>query len=206
MLQLRLKHGVRIFALILTIGAPAYASELCATIMDLARLPLPSASVRATDLATGKAYLKQSDKSGIACFSSVPAGLYAIDASLTGFLHVKYYPVLLTPAASQKLSFWLPFSEITEGGLGQESIISGTLLNRGSPADSAEICIVGTTGAPKTCTTTNDLGEYALAVPAGVHQIEIRIDKRNIYKSKLDVSTPGIYRDRLSLDGNKEKP
>jgi hypothetical protein len=161
---LQLKQDVFIWvgALILLTGSPVFASTLCAAVMDYARLPLPSVSLNATNLATGKAYVARTDKNGTACFVDIPEGLYSVEASLTGFLHVKYFPVRVTPSAKERLSFWLPFAEVTEGGIGQESTLSGTLLNNGSPLESAEVCMIRTVGASRTCTVTNDLGEYAL--------------------------------------------
>jgi hypothetical protein len=167
--------------------------------MDYAQLPLPSASLNATNLTTGKAYAARSDKSGGACFSSIPEGLYSIEASLAGFLHVKYFPVRVTSSATERLSFWLPFGEITEGGIGQESTLSGTLLDGNSPVESAEVCLIGTGGAPRTCTVTNDLGEYALVVPSGAYQAETRTRDGKVYKSTINASVPGIYRNRLTL-------
>jgi len=204
--QLKSNTLARILALIFLTGSPALASVLCVTVMDYARLPLPSASLNATNLLTGKAYLARSDKNGTACFSDIPEGLYSIEAGLTGFLRVKYYPVRVTSSAKEKLSFWLPFSEITEGGVDHESTLSGTLLSGGSPLESAEVCAIGAAGAPRTCTVTNDLGEYALVLTAGVYQTEVHTRDEKIYKSKIDVSIPGIYRNRLSLDANGAKP
>jgi hypothetical protein len=168
--------------------------------MDYAKLPLPSATITATNLGTGKAYQARSHKDGSACISEVPEGLYSVEASLTGFLHVKYFPVRITASETAKLSFWLPFGEIEEGGIGQESTVSGTLLSRGLPAEAAEICLLRVDTAAKSCTITNDLGEYALVVPPGAYDTEVRTKGGAVYKSRIDVSTPGIYRNRLSLE------
>jgi hypothetical protein len=174
--------------------------------MDLGRMPLPSASVTATNLASGKSYAARSDKNGTACFSGIPEGLYAIEASLTGFLHVRYYPVRVVPTVKQTLSFWLPFGEITEGGLGEESTLSGTLLKGGTPVEGAEVCMATAIGSQRTCTVTNDLGEYRLLGPAGIYRTEIRTKDGKVYKSKVDMSAPGTYRNRLSLDGGSIEP
>jgi hypothetical protein len=136
----------------------------------------------------------------------MPEGLYSVEASLPGFLHVKYYPVRTVPMAKQTLSFSLPFAEITEGGLGGESTLTGTLLAAGLPVESAEVCIIGVAGGPRTCTVTNELGEYALWGPAGVYLTEIHTREGRAYKSKVDMSAPGFYRNRLTLEasGNKQ--
>ena len=206
MSQVKRSVGATALVLILLSGFPIFASELCATVMDYARLPLPSASITATNLTTGRSYSARSDSKGMACLSDVPEGLYSVEASLAGFLHVKYYPVRAVPFAKQALSFWLPFAEIEEGGLGDESTLSGTLLRGIAPVQAAEVCLVAATGTPRTCTLTNDLGEYALLVPAGVYLTEIHTKDGRVYKSQIDMSAPGIYRNRLSLDGKSDRP
>jgi Carboxypeptidase regulatory-like domain len=202
---LPLIRWVRIIAPILLSPTAALATDLCAVVMDYARLPLPSASVNVTNLTTGKSYAVRSGKDGTACLSGIPEGLYSVEASLTGFLHVKYYPVRTVALAKQTLSFLLPFAEVTEGGLGQESTLVGTLLKGGVPVGSAEVCMIGVTAAPRTCTVTDELGEYALLGPAGVYITEIRTRDGQLYKSKVDLSSPGVYRNRLSLDASADK-
>lgn len=205
--MLRLKRCIvkLIIAVIFLLSFSAAGSEICANIMDYARLPLPSALLNATNLTTGKSFVTLSDKEGTACFSSIPEGPYSIEASLAGFLHVRYYPVRAVSSSKQKLLFSLPFAEISEGGVGDESTLSGTLLKGGSPVELAEVCMVGAAGAPKTCTVTNELGEYALVGPAGVYRTEVRTRDGKLHKSKVDISTPGIYRNSLSLDNNTDK-
>jgi len=46
---------------------------------------------------------------------------------------------------------------------------------------------------------TNDLGEYALVVPSGAYQAETRTRDGKVYKSTINASVPGIYRNRLTL-------
>jgi Carboxypeptidase regulatory-like domain len=205
MLQLTESRAFRVVVLILAWGGAAFAAELCATIMDYGRLPLPSATMNVTNLETGKSYATLSDKNGNACVSRVPEGLYSVDASLPGFLHVKYYPVRVDPVAKEMLTFMLPFGEIAEGPWVNESTLSGTLLKGGVPLQAAQICMVGLSGAPKTCTATNDLGEYALMGPAEVYNTEIRTRDGEVYKSKVDLSSPGIYRNRLSVDATSKR-
>lgn len=64
MLQLRLTGCVQAFAAVLIVGRPVFAADLCASVMDYARMPLMAASVSATNLSTGKSYAAKSDKSG----------------------------------------------------------------------------------------------------------------------------------------------
>ncbi len=206
MLQLSPTLCVRVLAAVLLAGSSAFAADLCAKVMDYGRMPLPAASVNAANLRTGESYVAKSDKSGTACFLGLPEGLYSVEASLSGFLHVRYYPVRVVAMAKQRISFWLPLGEITEGGLGDESTLSGTLVQAGSPVEAAEICIAATARTPRKCTVTNDLGEYALQVPAGMYTVEVHTRDGKEHMSKVDVSAPGIYRNRLSVDGEKNEP
>lgn len=205
MLPLRLNKGAAAFVVLLLVGCQAFGSELCASVMDYARLPLPTATVNATNLVAGETYTARTRKDGTTCFTGITEGLYSVEAFLDGFLHVRYYPVRVTASTKQTLSFWLPFGEITEGGLSRESTVSGTLRKGGSPVQSAEVCITGSSGAPKSCTSTNDLGEYALVVPAGVYRASIRLKDGKIHQSLLDLSVPGVYRDRLSFEDDHDR-
>src|ERR1022692_396309 len=163
-----LKKAVIVSLSALGLATPtlAFASELCATVVDSAHLPLPSASVKATHLETGKPYAGQTGNDGKTCVSGLPEGLYSVEAHLAGFLYVRYYPVRVGPSAKQNLSFSLPFAEITEGGVGDESTLTGTLRKDGIAVDSATVCMTSASTSLKTCTTTNDLGEYVLLGPA----------------------------------------
>jgi hypothetical protein len=182
------------------VAPPAFASDLCATVVDLAHLPLPSASVNAIHLATGKSYAGQTANDGRTCVSGLPEGLYSVEAHLPGFLHVRYYPVRVTPLAKQYLSFSLPFAEIREGGVVDESTLAGTLSSDGIAVDSATVCMTSASTSLKTCTTTNDLGEYVLLGPADNYDVEIRTRGGAVCKSRVDMSVAGIYRNRLSMD------
>lgn len=197
-----LKRGGRtlLFGTLLCIaGTCVKAAELCAHVADPSRLPLPSASVHATNLHTGKAYRASSNSNGAACLPHIPEGLYAVETSLAGFLNIRYYPVHVTYPSKTVLYFSLPIAEVNEGGVGQESTISGTLNQDSVPLADAKICILGDGDSQIACNTTNDLGEYALLVVPGVYGVEVCTRRGKQYKSTIDVSTPGIYRDKLEI-------
>lgn len=205
----KLRYGL------LRLGAPAcllacglFGSELCVTVMDAVPLPLPHASVNATNLATGKPYVAQADRGGRICLSNIPEGLYSVEAYDTGFMHVRYYPVQITAAAKTDLSFALPLGYVSEGAIGDEATLSGTLLKAGSPVTGADVCVSTAARTPRFCTVTNDIGEYALVVPVGEYdaQVSTRDGTGMTYRLKVDVSTAGVHRDLLSLDGNGGKP
>lgn len=201
MLQLNRSALLKLCSLSLLAAPCAWASVLCATVMDYAQLPLPTVSLTIINLTTGKAYQGRTDKSGVACVANLPEGPYSVEASLAGFLHVKYFPVHVVTANKQNLRFWLPFAELSEGGITEDSSISGTLSWHGSTLPFAEVCLSRQTS--RTCTTTNDLGEYALVVAAAEYEAEVRSNKGTIFRSSIDLSTPGVYRNRIVLKEDK---
>src|SRR5262245_51077628 len=107
--------------LLVGLGRPLAAASLCVHVTDPANLPLPDASLTAVNLVTGKIFSERTDRSGKACASAVPEGLYSVEVGMAGFLNVRYHPVRIGPAAASSLKFQLPFGEITEGPLAQEA-------------------------------------------------------------------------------------
>lgn len=93
-----------------------HASELCVTVNDPEDLPLPHAWVNVTDRIAVKTYNESTDSKGRTCLT-LPEGTYAVEAGLTGFLNVRYYPVRVTYPNPLNLTFRLPFGDITEGPL-----------------------------------------------------------------------------------------
>jgi hypothetical protein len=69
------------------------AAELCLRVADEGQQPLPAARVHVVSLGDGQAHDRQTDANGSSCLSGLPEGLYSVEASLQGFLHVRYYPV-----------------------------------------------------------------------------------------------------------------
>jgi hypothetical protein len=203
MLQvMRCGFVVLLFSGLASLCGSAKAAVLCANVFDLANLPLPDASVTAVNLGTNKRFGGRSDRTGKACIPALPEGLYSVEVALTGFLNVRYYPVRLAPVATHELRFQLPFGEITEGSLAQESTLSGTLKQDGAPIQSAKICIFASEGenaAPVTCSVTNDLGEYAIIVPVGIYTVELRLPQGTVQRSKIDLSNPGFHRNSITV-------
>ena len=198
----------------------APCSEACVTVLDLVGLPLPDASVVATNLTTSKMASGGTDERGTYCFPSIPEGLYSFESGLRGFLNVRYYPVHVTFSKPAELEFRLPFGETEEGISSNEAMINGTLRRAGGPVGNASICVMGQPNAkPIRCAQTTELGEYAIAVPPGIYYVEIRLDRSGEvrplfsqkspvklgadYRVRLDVSSPGDYRNRLSLPGDQ---
>jgi hypothetical protein len=168
------------------------------TVTDFSRLPLPSASVAVTHLTSGKVFSLITDKKGQACAKTIPEGLYSVQAGLTGFLYVTYHPVRVSANTPARLTFSLPIGEVTEGGIDDNATLSGTLIGKdGRPLKSAQICASSGSGVNQ-CIETNELGEYAFVIPAGQYTITIQ-SANHRRELKIDMSTPGEYRNKLSF-------
>jgi hypothetical protein len=177
-----------------------FASSLCVKARDYAELPLPGARVIAVNLQTNKLSSAQTDSNGKACISALAEGLYSVEVGLTGFLNVRYYPVRVAYPVAQNLHFRLPFGEITEGGIGQDVTISGTLLHNGAPVGGAEICVFSPDGtSPLTCGLTTELGEYALSFRPGTYDVDVKAAGVT-HRSRIDVLAPGVYRNLLAIE------
>jgi hypothetical protein len=124
----------------------ASAARLCVVVHDYADLPLSGAWVNIIDVTTAKAnagsqapsYSISTDAAGKAC-KTLPEGTYSVEAGLTGFLNVRYYPVRVALPYVVDLSYRLPNGPVGEGGVEQEAILSGTLRVDGKPLEDTKI-------------------------------------------------------------------
>jgi hypothetical protein len=209
--MLQVTHRFEIGAVIIVIAilgeSSLVAAAVCARVTDSAGLPLRNAWINVVNLKTNKLYTGQADPNGKACVSKLPDGLYSVEAGLTGFLNVRYYPVRIKYPAVEQLQFRLPFSEITEGLLSQDATVAGTLKTDGDTAvQGANICILELDHHTRvTCTVTNDLGEYAFSLPPGVYVVELQMSSGAVHRSKIDVTTPGSYRNLIGATPTKER-
>ena len=160
-----------------------------------------SAAVKVVSLLDiGKRFTTKTDADGKACAAEVPEGLYSVEASMAGFLNVRYYPVRVSFPRGANLSFQLPFGDISEGGTQPEAILSGTLRDKGKPRSGIRICLFENAAAnPVGCGVTNDLGEYVVTVPPGKYWLELSELLQKISRTKIDLSNSGYYRDKVSL-------
>jgi hypothetical protein len=208
---LRSNQAVLLSCLLNVVGhLGVHASEMCVRVDDYADLPLPNAWVNVTDLrntgvdsTTVRTFNKSTDSRGKACLA-VPEGTYSVEAGLTGFLNVRYYPVRVVYPNPVELSFRLPVGDVIEGGVSPEALLSGTLQLDGSAIEGAKICVLQQSGpGVVVCGLTNVFGEYALSVPPGVYRTELRTPRGQIYRSTVDVRHPGHYRDRVTTGGQE---
>jgi hypothetical protein len=181
----------------------ALADAICSKVVDPGDRPLPNAALKIVDLSDAtKHYVGQTDREGNLCISKIPEGLYSVEASLPGFLNVRYYPVRVVFPREVHLEFRLPIGYIGEGGIAPESVLNGTLKRGGEPAGGIKICLFdGASTTPSACDNTDDLGEYALTVAPGKYAVELSDrGKLKMPRRQIDLSVAGQYRDRLSLD------
>ncbi|MFN7919751.1 MAG: carboxypeptidase-like regulatory domain-containing protein [Bryobacteraceae bacterium] len=200
----------RWFLPLLSAAAVLGAELLCVDVIDPSDLPLPRAHVSVTPLTPGgERFDFETNESGKACLVEIPEGLYAVEVGLTGFLSARYWPVRIKFPNQQKLRFQLPIGEVREGPFTRESALSGTLREGAGPMVGARICLIPESGrAPLedcgTCQLTNSLGQYAFLIPAGKYRVEISPFGRPAVLSRIDLSSPGSYADRLKLPARRK--
>ncbi len=187
--------AVKLLLLVSVMWRPVRAGTLCSTVLDPAGLPVPNASITVVSLSdVTRQYRSQTDRNGNTCISNIAQGLYSVEASATGFLHAKYYPVRFSKTAPQKLLFQLPIGDVHEGGTAAEAVLSGTLKRADKVASGITICLYQADTLVG-CDTTDDLGEYAIAVPPGVYSIDISgVNVRSQPRQQIDLSSPGMHR------------
>jgi hypothetical protein len=179
---------------------------MCVRVVDYGDGPLGGASVTITDLQTGKVLSARAARNGEVCVTKIPESLYSVEAGLEGFLNVRYYPVRVAPEAVQRLSFRLPFGEITEGMLVQDAILSGALKRDALPIQDAKICILPLEGEiPRACAVTNELGEYAITLPPGAYRVDVKLIDGLTQRTDIKISGPGTYRNLIAVPPPKDK-
>jgi carboxypeptidase family protein len=177
------------------------ALSICATVTDLPGQPLRHAVVKIINLLQPDFRSSASvDSAGKVCLEHLPEGIYSVEASSSGFLNVRYYPVRLAVPDDVTLAFQLPYGEIREGLLQSEAILSGTLTDQNKPADAVRICLFESDKSiPSACGVTNDLGQYALTVSPAKYRVELTRSQVKIHSAMIDLSYPGNYRNEVTI-------
>ena len=199
-----------ICTVLLALSGPAcnclQASAICVNVKDFADQPLPGARATIVNLGTSAVTVIRTGEGGSACTPQIPEGLYSVEVGLSGFLNVRYYPIRLSFPGRPDLQFRLPFGEVTEGGIREDAVVSGTLKDRSGPVGRGEICLLeAAKGTEISCTTTNELGEYALSVPPGEYGVELKRDGKLVQGSSIQLRSPGVYRDIITLGAQNGK-
>ncbi len=192
--------------LLLLIEAAAFtgavrAAEMCVFVGNWEGRPAHGVPVSALDLTTNKRTEGKSDSQGNVCFSDIPEGPYAVEASGPN-MNVRYFPVRLGTERTMQVTFHIPDpGDSSDGPMSvNEALLSGVLRADGKPIEWSEMCLTkrNSLGIP-ICVLTNDLGEYALDVAPGLYDIEVCTEKKFSYESVLDLPSAGFYRERIPL-------
>ena len=196
-------RALLVLALLGPISNFAWAGTICAHIVDPGDQPLPDAAVIVSSLSGGpQHYAAKADHDGSVCIDHVPEGLYAVEVSLTGFINVRYHPVRVVFPNTVNLAFRLPFGNVNGDSFSVESTLSGTLKRKGVPFSGIKVCLFQREATvPSVCDNTDQVGEYALIVPAGKYDVEMS-DRGKVLvpRRSIDLSVAGLYRDQLSID------
>jgi hypothetical protein len=179
------------------------AGTICAYVADPGDQPLQHAAMSISSLSGGPQHFAgKSDRDGNVCIDHIPEGLYAVEVSLTGFMNVRYHPVRVVFPSTVHLGFHLPLGNVNVDTFPVESTLSGTLKRKGEPAAGIKVCLFQSEATvPSVCDSTDEIGEYALVVPAGKYEVEMSDrGKVSAPRRSIDLSVAGLYRDRLSLD------
>lgn len=194
--------SVRIlFWILFMFCARTEALSICATVTDLPGQPLRHAVVKIINLLQPDFRSSASvDSAGKVCFEHLPEGIYSAEASSSGFLNVRYYPIRLAVPDDLNFTYQLPYGEIREGLLQSEAILSGTLSDQNKPVDGVQICLFeNDKSIPSACGVTNDLGQYALTVSPGKYRVEVTKSQVRIHSAMIDLSFPGHYRNEVTI-------
>lgn len=151
------------------------AGTVCAYITDPGDQPLPHATMSVSSLLVrSQNHAAKTDRDGKVCIDHIPEGIYAVEVSLTGFMNVRYHPVRVVFPHAVHLAFRLPFGDVNGDTFSAESTLSGTLKRKGDPVAGIKICLFHSGATlPPVCDSSDEIGEYALIVPAGKYEVEM---------------------------------
>jgi hypothetical protein len=131
------------------------------------------------------------------CIEKVPDGQYSLEVT------TMLYPVRVGSPARIDIPVRLIVGSpdpLRSTYVGSDAILFGTLKNRSTVADTAEICLFRTVaGTPVKCASSNEVGQYELVVRPDAYTVEITRLGKKIYSWTLDASRPGYYHNRLSI-------
>jgi len=136
-----------ILVTILAIAIPCLAQETTATLLGTATDPsgavLPNVTVRVTNLATNTSRETRSDTSGAYSLPFLPAGDYAVTATLAGFQAQKVERITLQVQQAARLDFQFKVGDVNESIsvnasaaiLQTENAAVGTVIDSGKILD-----------------------------------------------------------------------
>ena len=194
-----------VLTIVITFGAAqlAQASSICATVGFVDDEPLSLVDLNVSSLSDPQVHFHgRTDKAGKVCIDHLPEGSYSVEASRSGFMSSRYYPVTLIFPNSITLPFRLPIdgAAITEGPIVPVVILNGTLADKGRPLAGIDICLFERSASvASACATTNDLGQYAMKVSPRVYRLVLTKEQKRIDAREIDLSIPGYYHNSITM-------
>lgn len=144
----------------------------------------------------------QTDSSGRFRMDLVPNGTYYLEASKPGFLNVRYHPIRVRFSRPVEQEFVLPFdwgAVIRNELPGQLATLTGELFINGKPLAGVDLCAINSGG--RVCTTTNEIGQYALQVRPGTYQVTVQRGRDVIARQNLHLLQASEYVDLITIEG-----
>ena len=172
---------------------------LAGRVRDQGGYPLPGAVVVLQSLGDPSITLRMiAGANGLYSEKEVPDGEYSIEASYRGFVSVRFSPVRVEFPRHIERDFQLPIAPAEEGGIYTRAEIAGELKQKTGRVPHASICLMK--GTIQSCTETNGLGQYFLAVEPGTYDVVVSVDGRRLWQGRLDLPTSREYRNQIRLD------
>lgn len=167
-------------------------------VSDAFNTPLAGATVilravnRPSDLLIGK-----TNRDGVYEFREVPDGTYWLEASMAGYVSVRYHPVRILYPFGYEQDFRLPRDEVYEMDVPDKAHVVGELRPGGSPLGGVQVCLGR--GREEHCVTANRIGQYSILVAPGRWRAVVRNRRDVLWRQDLALGKPGEYRNVIRI-------
>lgn len=175
------------------------AASVAGSVKDQGGHPLRGATVSLTALSRNEpTRTVTGDEAGQFRFTDLKNGAYSLEASVPGFVGVRYSPITIRYPFEPRWEFVLPIGEGAEGGVYTKAELSGELFIGPEAVANAEIAF--RIGHSVFRTKTNQLGQYAIALEPTNYRVTVHDSRgRLIFDEPLDISVTGDYKDPIVL-------
>lgn len=180
--------------LLLTLSAASLvAVEVSGRVVDESGFALPGASVLITNAPNGTETFQATTKEdGSYSVANVPFGTYSMQASVPGFVSVRYEPLEIR-YLTFRFDFHLPLGPGNEGGVSTAAMLIGTLRSGSRRLGAATLCLNG--DGIKRCTTANQIGEYQVSIAPGRYSAVVKQGDEVLWHQEIELPRPAEYRD-----------
>ena len=156
-------------------------------------------------------HIAKTNKDGVYEFREVPDGTYWLEASMAGYVSVRYHPVRILYPFGYEQDFRLPRDEVYEMEAPDKAHVAGELRPGGNPLGGVQVCLGR--GREEHFVTANRLGQYSLLVAPGRWRATVKNRKEILWRQDLALGRPGEYRNAIRIrpptppvEGGKPKP